>query len=129
MLIAVAWLSARVKAFWARVRQGWTILRDRRRYLREVVSYQALAWALRFGCFWFLLDAFSIPASVRNVLLVFGVTAVSSMVPLTPGGAGVQQALFVKVFATARPPRRWPRTRWASRSRSRPSRSGSAWWR
>ena len=101
VLIAVAWLSARVKAFWARVRQGWTILRDRRRYFREVVSYQALAWALRFGCFWFLLDAFSIGGSVRNVLLVFGVTAVSSMVPLTPGGAGVQQALFVKVFATS----------------------------
>ena len=94
-------LSARVKAFWARVRQGWTILRDRRRYFREVVSYQALAWALRFGCFWFLLDAFSIGGGVRNVLLVFGVTAVSSMVPLTPGGAGVQQALFVKVFATS----------------------------
>jgi uncharacterized membrane protein YbhN (UPF0104 family) len=33
------------------------------------------------------------------VLLVFGVAAVSSMVPLTPGGAGVQQALLVKVFA------------------------------
>ena len=99
VLIAIAWLSARVKAFWARVRQGWTILRDKRRYLREVVSYQALAWALRFGCFWLLLEAFGIPGSVRNVLLVFGVAAVSSLVPLTPGGAGVQQALLVKVFA------------------------------
>jgi glycosyltransferase 2 family protein len=99
VLIAIAWLSARVKAFWARVRQGWTILRDKRRYLREVVSYQALAWALRFGCFWLLLEAFGIPPSIRNVLLVFGVAAVSSLVPLTPGGAGVQQALLVKVFA------------------------------
>jgi uncharacterized membrane protein YbhN (UPF0104 family) len=101
VLILIAWLSAKVKSFWARVRQGWTILRDKRRYLREVVSYQALAWGLRFICFWFLLEAFGIPASVRNVLLVFGVAAVSSMVPLTPGGAGVQQALLVKVFATS----------------------------
>jgi uncharacterized membrane protein YbhN (UPF0104 family) len=98
-LIAIGWLSARVKAFWARVRQGWTILRDRKRYFREVVAYQAAAWLLRFVCFWFLLEAFGIGGSVRNVLLVFGVAAVSSMVPLTPGGAGVQQALLVKVFA------------------------------
>ena len=33
------------------------------------------------------------------VLLVYGVAAVSSLIPLTPGGAGVQQALLVKVFA------------------------------
>ena len=39
---------------------------------------------------------------MRNVLYGYcRLTAVSSMVPLTPGGAGVQQALFVKVFATS----------------------------
>jgi uncharacterized membrane protein YbhN (UPF0104 family) len=37
--------------------------------------------------------------SVTNVLLVFAVAAVASLVPLTPGGAGVQQALLVAVFA------------------------------
>jgi len=36
---------------------------------------------------------------VRNVLLVLGVNAVAAIVPFTPGGAGVQQALLVKVFA------------------------------
>ena len=40
-LVAFALLSVRVRAFWARVRQGVTILSDRRRYLREVVSWQA----------------------------------------------------------------------------------------
>ncbi|MEA2388625.1 MAG: hypothetical protein QOG41_1398, partial [Thermoleophilaceae bacterium] len=39
-------------------------------------------------------------ASPRNVLLVLGVNAVAAVVPFTPGGAGVQQALLVKVFAT-----------------------------
>jgi hypothetical protein len=33
------------------------------------------------------------------VLLVLGVNAVAAAVPFTPGGAGVQQALLVKVFA------------------------------
>src|ERR1700686_2481346 len=37
-LIAFAVLSVRVKAFWSRVRQGLTILSDRRRYLREVAA-------------------------------------------------------------------------------------------
>lgn len=98
-LVAFAILSTRVQAFWHRVRQGWAIVRDRRRYLRQVAALQLAGWLARFACFWFLLEAFGIGGSVRNVLLVFGVAAVSSMVPLTPGGAGVQQALLVKVFA------------------------------
>jgi uncharacterized protein (TIRG00374 family) len=102
-LVAFAILSSRVKAFWARVRQGVTILADRPRYLREVASLQVLAWLCRFAAFWFLLDAFGVGGSVQNVLLVFGVNQVAGAVPFTPGGAGVQQALLVKVFAKSAP--------------------------
>jgi uncharacterized membrane protein YbhN (UPF0104 family) len=101
VLVAFALLSARVKAFWARVRQGFTILYDRDRYLREMVTWQAGAWVARFAAYWFLLDAFHIGGSVRNVLLVLGVQVVALLVPFTPGGAGVQQALLVTVFAGA----------------------------
>ena len=38
-------------------------------------------------------------ASVKNVLLVLGVNAIGAAVPFTPQGAGVTQALLVKVFA------------------------------
>ena len=92
-------LSARVRAFWARVRQGVVILKDRRRYFREVFLVQLGGWCLRFTAFWFLLEAFNVGGSVKNVLLVLGVNAVAALVPFTPGGAGVQQALLVKVFA------------------------------
>jgi uncharacterized protein (TIRG00374 family) len=102
-LVAFAVLSSRVKAFWARVRQGVTILSDRPRYLREVASLQVLGWFARFAAFWFLLDAFGVGGSVKNVLLVFGVNQVAGAVPFTPGGAGVQQALLVKVFAKNAP--------------------------
>jgi uncharacterized membrane protein YbhN (UPF0104 family) len=98
-LVAFALLSARVRAFWQRVRQGFTILSDRRRYFREVWLVQLGAWGLRFAAFWLLLSAFNVGGSVRNVLLVLGVNAVAALVPFTPGGAGVQQALLVKVFA------------------------------
>ncbi len=98
-LVAFAALSVRVRAFWGRVRQGLTILRNRRRYLREVFAVQFVGWLFRFTAFWFLLDAFNVGGSVRNVLLVLGVNAVASTLPFTPGGAGVQQAFLVKVFA------------------------------
>jgi uncharacterized membrane protein YbhN (UPF0104 family) len=100
-LFAFAMLSIRVKAFWAHARQGVTILNDRPRYLREVVAWQVVAWLCRFTAFWFLLDAFRVGGSVKNVLLVFAVNQVAGAVPLTPGGAGVQQALLVKVFASS----------------------------
>jgi uncharacterized protein (TIRG00374 family) len=102
-LVAFALLADRARAFWERVRQGLTILADRRRYLREIVPLQALAWASRFAAFWFLLDAFRVGGSVHNVLLVFAVGQVAGAVPFTPGGAGVQQALLVKVFAASAP--------------------------
>ena len=98
-LVLFAWLNQRVARFWARVRQGLTILFDRPRYLREVFAVQFCAWLLRFTAFWFLLDAFHIGGSVKNVLLVLGVNAVAAAVPFTPGGAGVVQAFLVKVFA------------------------------
>jgi uncharacterized membrane protein YbhN (UPF0104 family) len=94
----VAILSARVRRFWERVKQGLTILYDRRRYFREVWGVQFAGWLCRFTAFWFLLEAFNIGGSVKNVLLVLGVNAVAAAVPFTPGGAGVQQALLVKVF-------------------------------
>ena len=100
-VLAFALLSIRVKAFWVRVRQGFTILRDRRRYMREIASWQAASWPCRLTAFYFMLDAFHIGASPRNVLLVLGVNAISATLPFTPGGAGAQQALLVQIFGSS----------------------------
>ena len=94
-----------MKAFWERVRQGFTILQDRERYIREVFLVQLGGWCFRFAAFWMLLEAFNVGGSVKNVLLVLGVNAVSAAVPFTPQGAGVQQALLTKVFAGTAPGR------------------------
>jgi uncharacterized membrane protein YbhN (UPF0104 family) len=98
-LVAFALLSARVKAFWLSIRRGLTILRDRRRYLRGMASWQALSWVARFASYWALLDAFHIGGSLTNALLVLAVQVIASVFPFTPGGAGVQQALLVTIFA------------------------------
>ncbi len=97
--VGFALLSARVRAFWQRIRQGLTILRNRDRYRRQMAPWQLASWVARFASYWALLDAFHIGGSIRNALLVLAVQVVASVFPFTPGGAGVQQALLLTIFA------------------------------
>ncbi len=98
-VLSFALLSARVRAFWQRIRQGLAILRDRDAYKRKMASWQFASWVARFFSYWALLDAFHIGGSIRNALLVLAVQVVASVFPFTPGGAGVQQALLLTIFA------------------------------
>jgi uncharacterized membrane protein YbhN (UPF0104 family) len=100
-LVLFAVLSEKARRFWAKVRQGVTILADRRRFFREVWLVMFAGYLVRLAAFWMLLEAFHVGGSVRNVLLVHGINAVAALMPFTPGGAGVQQAFMVKVFAGA----------------------------
>jgi glycosyltransferase 2 family protein len=93
--IGVYYLGHHVRRFWDRVKQGVAILRQPRRYAREVAAWQGVGWLCRFGAFWFFLEAFGIGGSVGSVMLVMSVQAIATIVPFTPGGAGAQQALLV----------------------------------
>ena len=68
------------------------------RYLSRVVSWQALSWAFRIASIWFFLDAFDIPSSPRNVMLVLAVQSLSTLLPFTPGGLGTQQGFLLYAF-------------------------------
>jgi uncharacterized membrane protein YbhN (UPF0104 family) len=92
-------LARRVEGFWARLRQGVAILREPRRYAREVLAWQAAGWLFRFASFWLFLEAFHIGGSFQTVLLVMSVQAVAGALPFTPGGAGSQQALLVATLS------------------------------
>jgi uncharacterized membrane protein YbhN (UPF0104 family) len=95
IVIAFAVLARRVEAFWDRVKQGATVLTTPAVYLRTVASWQGAGWVLRFVSYWFFLEAFHIGGSFQNVMLVMSVQTISTILPLTPGGAGAQQALLV----------------------------------
>jgi len=95
IIVTFAVLARRVEAFWDRVKQGAVVLTDVPLYLRTVALWQGIGWMMRFFSFWFFLEAFHIGGSFQNVLLVMSVQAVSTLLPLTPGGAGAQQALLV----------------------------------
>ena len=99
LVVGTIWLGHHVRRFWQRVRQGVIILTQPRRYLREVAAWQGVGWLFRFAAFWFFLEAFGIGGSVGNVMLVMSVQAIANVIPLTPGGAGAQQALLVATLS------------------------------
>src|SRR5207248_2077953 len=65
----LVWATAHVRAFWRRVAQGFAIVRDPRAYAVRVVTWQALSWLLRFGCIYWMLRAFHVPATLHATLL------------------------------------------------------------
>jgi uncharacterized membrane protein YbhN (UPF0104 family) len=102
VLIAVGvflgWIEHHVTMFWDRVRHGLAILMEPRRYLREVVSFQAVGWCCRAGAMYFFLQAFHIPAGVWDGVMALSANSVATLMPITPGGVGPQQALLVYMF-------------------------------
>jgi uncharacterized membrane protein YbhN (UPF0104 family) len=97
-VIGFFWLRLHMAEFKQRVRQGLAVMADKTRYLREVALWQAGDWTLRFVAIWFFLDAFGIEQSIRNVLLVQVTQSLATLVPISPGGIGTEQAFIVYVF-------------------------------
>jgi uncharacterized membrane protein YbhN (UPF0104 family) len=100
-VIAGFWIHRRVNEFKARVRQGVVVLKDRPRYLRSVAFWQLCDWSLRLVTISFVLRAFDVEPSLRNVLLVQVTQSMATLVPVTPGGIGTEQAFIVYVFRGA----------------------------
>ena len=104
VLVVVALVVAvsarrRLATFKQRLLQGAAILHDGRRYLKQVVSWQALSWVFRLATVYFFLLAFGLAPTANHVFIVQVVQSVSSALPLTPGGAGTEQALLVFALA------------------------------
>ena len=104
VIVVVLVLQARLRRFWARVRQGVIILASPGRYLREVALFQLLGWGCRVGGAYFFLEAFHVEATLRNALLVQAAGSLSTLVPATPGGLGPRQALLIVLLAGAASP-------------------------
>lgn len=98
LVILVVWIHHRARHLRKRVSQAFTVVRTPVRYLRTVVSWQLCDWALRLTTIWFFLGAFGIEQNVRNVLLVQATSSLATLVPISPGGIGTQQAFLVYVL-------------------------------
>jgi uncharacterized membrane protein YbhN (UPF0104 family) len=97
-VIAFFWVRRQVDEFRAHVRQGFTILRDRSRFLRRVILPQSISWVFRIASLYFFLKAFGVTASIHNALLAQVVDSLATLFPATPGGAGTKQGLTEFLF-------------------------------
>jgi uncharacterized membrane protein YbhN (UPF0104 family) len=94
--IALAvWIRVNVEELGHRVGQAFTVVRTPARWLRTVVAWQLADWTLRLATVWFMLDAFRIEQSLRNVLLVQATQSFATLIPISPGGVGTEQAFLV----------------------------------
>jgi uncharacterized membrane protein YbhN (UPF0104 family) len=99
-LVALAvWLEQHVTAFHARVAQGFRVLGNRPRYFRRVALWQAVDWSLRIATVYFFLHAFDVEAGVRNAFLGQVANSLATVLPISPGGIGTEQALIVYVLS------------------------------
>jgi uncharacterized membrane protein YbhN (UPF0104 family) len=99
LLVAIGvvafWIAGHVANFRARVAQAFRVMSPPTRYLGRVVTWQAADWSLRFLTIWFLLAAFHIPQTLENAGLVQVSTSVATLLPITPGGVGTEQAFLL----------------------------------
>ncbi len=82
-----------------KLRQGVAILDSPRSYLRLVALPQTLGWLCRVTSMYCFLHAFHIGGGLNHAALALVAGSVTSVMPLTPGGVGTQQALLVVLLA------------------------------
>jgi uncharacterized membrane protein YbhN (UPF0104 family) len=102
VLLAV-WLEAHVTALHARLAQGFRVLGNFPRYLRRVALWQAVDWSLRIATVYFFLRAFDVHADLHNALLGQVANGLSTILPISPGGIGTEQALIAYVLSGQAP--------------------------
>jgi uncharacterized membrane protein YbhN (UPF0104 family) len=95
LLILLLWFAEQIGDFRRRLAQGFSILREPRRYLGRVAVWQVADWVLRFVGIFFFLRAFGLPATVHNALLVQVSAGLASLLPISPSGIGTEQAFLV----------------------------------
>lgn len=82
------------------VLSGLAVLGRPTRYARAVASWQLLSWLLRIAALVLFLNAFHVPAAAAVAPVVLSLQLLAGSVPLTPGGAGVQQALVAAALGS-----------------------------
>ena len=70
---------------------------DRRRFVAAII-WGALNWILDAAALWVLLAAFGYRADPGQLLLVYGLVGILSLIPITPGGLGVVEGVMVPLL-------------------------------
>jgi len=98
LVIWFFWKASQSGGLRERLGRGVAILRDRRRYFREVASWQLASWVCRIASLYWFLRAFHVHATLHNALLAQVVDSLSTLLPISPGGAGTKQGFLVAIL-------------------------------
>lgn len=91
LVIRAFW--SRLRGLWARAKQGGAILSEPRAYVLKVLVPEVGAWLSKLAVIAVFLAAYGIPVSFHTVMTVAGGNSLANVVSVTPGGAGVNQAV------------------------------------
>lgn len=95
VVFLVRFFWERLRKLWEQAKQGGAILSSPRDYVVRVVLPSLAGYVAKLAGIGVMLAAFSIPVSFNSVLHVVGGNSIASNTALTPGGAGVTQAVSV----------------------------------
>ena len=91
LLVRAFW--SRLKGLWERAKRGGVILADKKAYTVKVLIPSFGAWLCKLGVIGVFLAAYGIPATFHTIMSVAGGNSLANVVSVTPGGAGVNQAV------------------------------------
>jgi hypothetical protein len=84
---AVIHISGRMQELW-----------DDRALMRKLGMWAALNWLLDAAALWVFLRAFGGSISVDGLIVAFGLANVLAAIPITPGGLGIVEGIYVPVL-------------------------------
>ena len=103
LVVVLRFVRGRLRRAVRDAREGAAILRTPGRYATGVLAPQAGSYLVRMGVIAVLMADYGIPVSPHTVLLVVAASSISTLVALTPGGVGTQQALIVVALTGVAP--------------------------
>jgi uncharacterized membrane protein YbhN (UPF0104 family) len=84
---------SKLRGLWTRAKQGGAILADTRAFVVKVLVPELGAWLCKLGVIGVFLAAYGIPVTLHTIMSVAGGNSLANVVSVTPGGAGVNQAV------------------------------------
>jgi uncharacterized membrane protein YbhN (UPF0104 family) len=91
LVIRAFW--SKLKGLWERAKRGGAILADKKAYTVKVLFPSFGAWLCKLAVIGVFLAAYAIPVTFHTIMSVAGGNSLANVVSVTPGGAGVNQAV------------------------------------
>ncbi|MGH3128668.1 MAG: lysylphosphatidylglycerol synthase transmembrane domain-containing protein [Gaiellaceae bacterium] len=98
VLVAIS-LWPRILKWWEKMKEGGRILAHPGAYFARVFLPELVAWVANLAIVAIFMAAYAIPVTFHSVISVVGSNSISNSVSVTPGGAGVNQAMNVAALS------------------------------